>query len=328
MIDIKRVIGMDSIRFAMAAVVMLGHARIFNFDEVIIQHHPVLGIWNGIVNNLFPGKVAVIIFFVVSGFCIHFPYAAGGKLNTIEFYLRRMTRIGIPAFFALLMFPNTMHVIWSVICEMFYYLIYPFIWKFKGKELMYFFLLSFILSFSLSVFYSINNSYNGDFDRIGYYFDWLVGLPIWLLGVILADNFANHSNDLETSFTTLLLFRFFIWITAFICSFIRYHMQIGYAYSMPIFGILVYFWLKREIGFYNNKTENSLMSFGGKISYSIYLIHGGIFALVTEYFGLKRLGENVLIWCIGLVVSIICSIVFYYLVEKQSYRFAKAVKIG
>jgi len=44
----------------------------------------------------FSGLAAVMVFFVISGFCIHFPYATGKPLRLPPFYLQRFTRIGLP----------------------------------------------------------------------------------------------------------------------------------------------------------------------------------------------------------------------------------------
>src|SRR5690242_18982998 len=100
---------------------------------------------------LFCGPAAVIVFFVISGFCIHYPFRGVERLQVSSFLARRYIRIGIPALAAmglagwtgvqalLLKSPSfaftldaIRHVndghtglIWSLVCELIYYTCYP-----------------------------------------------------------------------------------------------------------------------------------------------------------------------------------------------------------
>ena len=93
----ERVAGMDSIRFIAAlwvAFYHLGFSSTFSITERVSLEQKILG---AAVDSLFCGPAAVIVFFVISGFCIHFPYRNGRKeLEAGTFLLRRYIRILVP----------------------------------------------------------------------------------------------------------------------------------------------------------------------------------------------------------------------------------------
>jgi peptidoglycan/LPS O-acetylase OafA/YrhL len=71
----RRVNGLDSIRFLCALVVMLYHLRLMD-DVLHGQAHTGLTRAAMGIFNAFNGPAAVIVFFLISGFCIHYPYKA------------------------------------------------------------------------------------------------------------------------------------------------------------------------------------------------------------------------------------------------------------
>src|SRR5580704_8707351 len=71
----SRVLPISSIRFVLAAWVALGHFGIPILQAP--QQGRILWVVRGLVNNAVSGQAAVIVFFVISGFCIHFPNRAG-----------------------------------------------------------------------------------------------------------------------------------------------------------------------------------------------------------------------------------------------------------
>src|SRR6201996_2270593 len=87
--------GVDSIRFVLAFVVMLSH-----FDNVYASAlkqstHSIFRNCGYILANAFDGTSAVIAFFIISGFVIHYPNK-NGIPNLTEFWIRRFLRIIIP----------------------------------------------------------------------------------------------------------------------------------------------------------------------------------------------------------------------------------------
>jgi peptidoglycan/LPS O-acetylase OafA/YrhL len=99
----RRIECLDSIRGLAAFAVLLGHTLGgFAWPNK-------LWVWTGfpIVNILFDGRSAVTMFFVLSGFVLAHPYLAPSEdghmprhLFIPTFYIRRITRIWIPWFFA------------------------------------------------------------------------------------------------------------------------------------------------------------------------------------------------------------------------------------
>jgi hypothetical protein len=86
--------GLDTIRFISAFWVFLGHgaapASPNPFPDGTLSNL----LFRAIYDNLWNGGAAVIIFFVISGFCIHYPSAGSNTTpNLPVFYTRRYLRI-------------------------------------------------------------------------------------------------------------------------------------------------------------------------------------------------------------------------------------------
>src|ERR1700730_5627895 len=87
--------GVNSLRFVLAFMVLLSHSDIVY--ATILKHSPHL-IFRCIgyfLANAFDGTSAVIAFFIISGFVIHYPNK-NGISNLTEFWIRRFLRILIP----------------------------------------------------------------------------------------------------------------------------------------------------------------------------------------------------------------------------------------
>jgi peptidoglycan/LPS O-acetylase OafA/YrhL len=116
--------GVDSIRFILALLVMLSH-----FDNVYansLKHSvylPVklIGVF---LANAFDGTSAVIAFFIISGFVIHYPCKRGID-NLLQFWVRRFLRILIPLAVIITIGAVVDHpektVTWSLFCELIYH---------------------------------------------------------------------------------------------------------------------------------------------------------------------------------------------------------------
>jgi peptidoglycan/LPS O-acetylase OafA/YrhL len=190
----KRVSGLDSLRFVLAFIVLLGHGGMPHVSESLVASSKLFYYLDILQKALQPvGVAAVMGFFIISGFVIHFPYSSGKKLNVPEFYSRRFIRIAIPgiaAFCFYRIYGLYMGVVWSLICELVYYLLYPLILKHKAKYMKHILTGAFIASYVVTILFSVfSDSYNGDIHRQGFLLTWIVGLPVWLLGVVLADKY-------------------------------------------------------------------------------------------------------------------------------------------
>src|SRR4051812_16239854 len=98
-----RLKGLDSIRFVCALWVALNHVGFFNRAASPLPHF-----FQAAIGVLVNGPAAVIAFFVISGFCIHYPFRHGGSPFVPEYFCRRFIRIGIPMVIAMVLV-NRLH---------------------------------------------------------------------------------------------------------------------------------------------------------------------------------------------------------------------------
>ena len=137
--EARRYAVLDALRFVLALWVAIGHYQNFplfaGVDTTTAFGAFVARAWSEVVF----GTPAVIVFFVISGFCIHSPFRGDTKLVVGRYYLGRYTRILIPVAGALcvyrlsglqLRFWGEHSVLWesplwSLACEEVYYAAYP-----------------------------------------------------------------------------------------------------------------------------------------------------------------------------------------------------------
>lgn len=126
-------IKIDGIRFLAALWVLLYHFHAPEFGAFLPERLRFVGValWKLSV-AVFDGPAAVIVFFVISGYCIHGAYHRDAELKPINYYASRFTRIGLPLLVLLLLvqpLPTGTYflksVLWSLYCEMIYYAFYP-----------------------------------------------------------------------------------------------------------------------------------------------------------------------------------------------------------
>lgn len=317
----ERIKGLDQLRFLMAFIVILGHGALPRFENSALR-------W--IIGNSFVGVAAVIVFFILSGFVIHYPYAAGKKkIKIMEFYFRRLSRIIIPAVITIVIYQYTFNIplaiIWSLVCEAIYYLIYPLVLCFIEK-LDLIIGLAFVLSYIGTISYSIfSDTYNGDFHRLGYFGTWITGLPVWLLGVKLSTLYVKfRREELQPSFKWIAINRIIILFLSSVTSILRFHFNIAYGYTLPLFSLFAFFWLKNELLFYLNREENKTLAYGGNFSYSIYLTHSLILFFFLHYLDIKM--HNIAYSAALILITLLASWIFYLIIEKPSHLFSKSIK--
>ncbi|ALP67010.1 acyltransferase family protein [Paraburkholderia caribensis] len=123
----------DAIRFLAAFWVLMYHFKPPLFRELLPHRLSFLGgaLWSG-STALFAGPAAVIVFFVISGYCIHAAYHKDVALKPVNYYASRFIRIGLPLVVLLCVvqpLPTGQNylesVLWSLYCEMVYYAVYP-----------------------------------------------------------------------------------------------------------------------------------------------------------------------------------------------------------
>jgi len=129
----KRIEGLDTIRFVLAMTVVFGHCGFIQFHLPFERFHYIGPAVRALQRNIVNGPAAVIAFFVISGFCVHYPNRKLDRVDLLPFYARRHIRIIIPATFAALISSAkgvdlarcSDSILWSLVCEEIYYTMYP-----------------------------------------------------------------------------------------------------------------------------------------------------------------------------------------------------------
>ncbi|MBC7400096.1 MAG: acyltransferase [Mucilaginibacter sp.] len=321
--------GVDSIRFVLAFIVMLSH-----FDNVYAEalkrsaFLPVKAV-GVFLANAFDGTSAVIAFFIISGFVIHYP-CKNGINNLLQFWVRRFFRILMPL--AIILTAGTAFghpektVTWSLYCELIYYAIYPlllkinFSWTTKFIAAWIVAALIICITSYHDVFAFIkqtNNNYQGYYWQFGNYVTWIIGLPCWLLGVLIAENI----DQLKTvAFSKVVLYRLAVFTISCFCCFGKFHLHLSYLLTMNVFALILYKWLQTEIVYFKNKQPNLMLERMGKFSYSMYLCHPLVLVLLKQYIELNN-GTYLLI----VALTVLLAHVFYLLIERPSHQLARGI---
>ncbi|HWA33204.1 MAG TPA: acyltransferase [Cyclobacteriaceae bacterium] len=319
-VQTNRIVGLDSIRFLCAMIVLIGHfgPPIFKIDAGVATN-----LLKGI-SLLFNGPAAVIIFFVVSGFCIHLPTSNGWQMQPVPYYVRRITRIGIPALAALLLYfqlgieivkPSYV-VLWSIICEIVYYLLYPALLRIK-EQIGWIRLI--IIAF-LAAFVSVLVNLEAATPGSGYLalgnFTWLTGLPCWLTGCWLAENRQRFK---ELSSTGIWGLRILVIAAAAALQLARFKVQsafASYSFTLNAFAVLGCLWLGFEIAFASARGSSRILESAGKWSYSLYLIHPAVPGIL----GMSDLPNDPQTSLMLIAISLPASYAFFLLIESPSHR--------
>ena len=125
--------GLDTLRFVAAATVALSHGAAFPLGDWLGKGSPPARLLVGAYDVSFDGVAAVIVFFVISGFCIHHGPASGAPFRVLPFWTRRGVRILGPLIGAYALAKalgaaatGALEVVlWSIYCELIYYALYP-----------------------------------------------------------------------------------------------------------------------------------------------------------------------------------------------------------
>ena len=328
-----RIIGLDSIRFIAAIWVMFYHVGYFPLFNGLDRSGGLGKVIGAAYDCLFCGPASVIVFFVISGFCIHYPYRQERKkVKFFNFLSRRYVRILLPwvAWLGFVQWVGMTYdtvgamVGWSIECELIYYTFYPLL-HLLARWSSWRILIGVSFPISLYFVFFVNPS-QMMYPSFGLHGNALLGLPCWLLGCLMAEEFSGTR---PVSKGTLWLWRGLIVFANAACFSCMLHLKIGFPYTLNFFGILAYFWLKievatlREEASFRKKTGFAILEWGGKWSYSLYLMHGPL-SRVFNNFGLENLAVTVK-WCIKIGFILIFCYLFYLVVEKPSHWLARRI---
>ena len=307
------------------------------------------------------GWVALPIFFVVSGFCIHLTYCQPARPDFRAFYIRRFFRIYppylIPLLFFALIFPWTRlpftkltywgqlgtHLLmchnvselsvcainasyWTLAVEVQLYLLFPllmlYVRRFSyGRALVLLAILELCLRAFSNFVYDIPGGFAPAFLRAGPFFYCFS----WTTGAALADAYLTRK-PLPFSKVHPL-----IWLVTGILT----SSYPTTAYSFPFFALATVSFLSRRLQRESNSERNSLLGryvrATGIYSYSIYLIHTPVLGALLQFCEARIPGmdKNPFLICgIGLSTwpcFFGLGALMYYWVEKPSVVLGKKI---
>lgn len=324
----QRVAGLDSIRAICAFWVVMGHIGAPPLLEGLDEANPIAKVVAGIYGNLWSGPAAVIVFFVISGFCIHYPYASSLRIPALNTYLvRRYLRIGIPLIVAIGMssvlkinlsvFNDS--ILWSLVAEVVYYGLYPVLLAGRRKCKGWAPIILGCVGMALVV--ASTNPSAGNYPSYGNGLNWLLGLPCWLSGCWLAERVRKREIPVAPSPRSIWIWRLSIWGLATVCSILRYHSPMGYPWTLNLFSVAVVFWLAQEIARCMAAPFPRWLEWAGTWSYSLYLIHL-LARPVYERLGVPNFGYF-LNWILLVFFALLLSYLFYLLVELPGHFAAR-----
>lgn len=322
----QHVSGLDSIRGLCAVWVVFSHLGFFP-ELTGLFAPPSTGAWvvRGLLGNLFCGVPAVIVFFIVSGFCIHYPHVNSPTVPGVPFLARRLVRIGVPFACAWLLLRwiapaslGLMLVQWSLIAEVVYYLLYPLLFSLRQRA-------SWMVWIGLSVLAAVTIMTGQPkarfFQTFGPELTWAIGLPHWLVGCYLAENVSGRLAD--TSPRRIWKLRLMVWLAASSASVMQFHLALGYPWTMLVFTPLATMWIREEICWHSTHPPVRLLAWLGTWSYSIYLMHFAGPDLLNRWGLQLGISEGTLGWSVNLIGSLAICYGFHLFIEKPSHMLAR-----
>jgi peptidoglycan/LPS O-acetylase OafA/YrhL len=325
---------LDALRFVLAFWVAVGHFGAFplfaGIDSSTRIGYATLHAWNFTVF----GVPSVIVFFVISGFCIHGPFRRGESFSIARYYARRYTRILVPVTFALWIYAASgmeihwlgehsvlwQSVLWSLACEEIYYAAYPAIAWLRGR----FGWQGLIpCSFVVSVACSAPLWRENEFQAYGPFVTALILLPVWLLGCVLAE----QAETLQPKFSArrIWAWRLLAWAGSCACGFLQFKAHVYWPQTMIWFGLLAFFWVREELRYSLNRAPARLLIFGGAWSYSLYLVH---VPAMRFYLQLRtpNFGYSVN-WLLSFGFVLAFAFLFYRAIERPSHAWARKIHV-
>jgi len=320
--------GLDSLRFVAAMVVMLGHGAAFPLQSILSKETAAGYFILGVYGNLFYGPAAVILFFLISGFCIHFPYRDLSRgLGLRHFLAGRYVRIGIPmfaisaayvrSFWDLRSFHDS--ILWSLVAELIYYTLYPVLRAgFRKWGIAPLVAASYVAAFAVILSSPARDYY----ANYGIEATWILGLPSWLLGCLVAEKYGSCTTP-----SVPQVWRRRIGVLACSCmaSVLQFHSPIKDPWTLPLLSLLFYLWLRDEAAYYSGeRLPWAWLEKAGLWSYSLYLCHLPARALYMEH--APEAWPLPVAWLAMMVFVLLSCWLFYLVVERPSHRLARTFR--
>jgi peptidoglycan/LPS O-acetylase OafA/YrhL len=331
--------GVDTIRFLSAVIVVATHTG-FYAPSALRDAFGLPGrILVALIDNFINGQGAVMVFFVVSGLCIHMPQVGGRGQHWTAFLARRYLRLGVPFAAAWVISPllqtqifngvnPLMAILWTLLLEALYYTSYPALAlaarRWGWSKLIWF-------SLPVSLLLLLSHPEEGHPGRFGTINTTLIYLPVWLLGCQLAESLAVSSPAMMVSRFQVWSLRVFMGLSLVISKALIFHAPgflppVRFPLSVLVVGFVAGLWLSRELRWCQSHPPFRVLEWCGAWSYSLYLTHLTWFDVWTRLtkviaFPAALTPFNFLFQTMFIFALAAC---FYYLCEKPSHRFARA----
>ena len=300
---------------------------------------------------------AILLFFLISGFCIHYPNTNPGACPSWKIYfIRRFLRIYptyaiailLTAFISYCSFktwgdkswnvnriitvttllqnypPDTGQLLnntslWTIPLEFEFYILYPLVFFFMTKAKFLIILITAFLCSTLSIYLYQSGIIWVSLTAL---FFW----PCWLLGAWLAQLYRNTKIINIKLYYQLVILLFSITIALFSSykSFQWWTQYIAWTIFYFLFFIFCLVRSKFIIGLIGSATF-SMISWIGTISFSLYIIHFPIFRLMgyIHYEIFSEKPANFLITVLYIVPTIYFSWIFFNNVEKPIHQWSR-----
>ena len=315
---------LDAIRFICASWVLFFHAGFLPFTAGVDKSTRAGLAVYAFTSNLFYGSAGVIAFFVISGFCVHYPYRERPETNWLSYFSRRYLRIGIPMIAAYLIArwlgvgAIEEGIMWTLRCELVYYTLYPLLVQARNRTSW-----NMVLGISLAIWIPFAIA------RLGLHiampddvYRCIAGLPCWILGAKLAESNVHKLRPVSTP--EIWAWRLGLWATASTVSFLHFHSPFNGDLTHTLFAFPVYFWLRREIQRYDyTGNVSGLLASAGLWSYSLYIMHvpGLHLSEPTHFVNIGFIFN----WVRRIAMILAISYAFYLAVERPSHWLARTV---
>ena len=320
--------GLDSLRFVLAFVVLMSHIDIPYVPMLKASHFLPVKLAGYLLHNMFCGAAAVTVFFVISGFVIHYPNRDKLHLHTASFLIRRWVRVGLPLlvvmFFANRLGQLSKIPVWSLYCELVYYTLYPLLFRWKTEWIAKI-RWSYLVAIILIIFVATDEWASTKYQHPPISSGWLwyiivafVSLPSWLWGVALADKISERTivpGKLSLYFSRILTIGF-----AIVCLVVKMQWHFKYLYSQLFFVLIATYWVEMEIRYRMVHPAGRISEFLGRFSYTLYLWH-----LLLFYLFQRWIPVSTTTWPLLVAMVIAGSFFIYIVIERPSHQLARWV---
>ena len=108
-----------------------------------------------------------------------------------------------------------------------------------------------------------------------------------------------------------------------LCSALRFHSALTYPWTLNIFSLVAFGWVRAEITYYQIRRPWRILELGGAFSYSIYLVHG-IAVTIAWRVGALSNPLDIRQMAIRLIWVLAISYCFYRVIERPAHELARA----